>query len=89
VRFVCVVAGVFCLAGVATARPWQAPPAYRTTTKKNQTPDSSEERECRECHAQEVEGFARSKMAQSMRLPAEEPPGIVQLPGTRLARLFF
>ena len=39
---------------------------------------------CRRCHADEVEGFARSKMARSMRIGGAEPVGEVQVPGTRI-----
>jgi hypothetical protein len=35
---------------------------------------------CVYCHKAEVNGFSRSKMAQSMRLPAHEPEGIVRAP---------
>jgi Flp pilus assembly protein TadD len=44
----------------------------------------TESNPCRVCHAAEVDGFARSKMAHSMRLADQEPPGIVQLPGTTI-----
>ncbi len=37
---------------------------------------------CRKCHAEEVDGFQRSKMAQSMRLGGQEPEGVVKVPGT-------
>src|SRR5438270_7784159 len=39
---------------------------------------------CRACHAEEVNGFARSKMARSMRVGELEPPGKVELPGTTI-----
>ena len=40
--------------------------------------------QCRDCHAVEVDGFARSKMSRSMRLGAQEPTGIVQVPDTTI-----
>src|ERR1700761_1935453 len=40
--------------------------------------------QCRECHADEVDGYAQSKMARSMRLGAQEAPGIVRIPGTTI-----
>jgi len=47
---------------------------------------NSEER-CAECHKDEVDGFLRSKMAHSMRLPANEPQGAVRTSDTNL-RMF-
>jgi hypothetical protein len=40
--------------------------------------------QCRDCHAVEVDGFARSKMSHLMRLGAQEPTGIVQVPDTTI-----
>lgn len=45
---------------------------------------TGEEQACVHCHEQEVKGFARSKMAHSMRLPAHEPEGIVLAPQATL-----
>lgn len=42
--------------------------------------EAHEEDACINCHQDEVDGFARSKMAHSMRLPAHEPEGIVRTP---------
>jgi hypothetical protein len=39
---------------------------------------------CRRCHSAEVDGFARSKMAHSMRRAGQEPAGSVQVPGTTI-----
>jgi Tetratricopeptide repeat len=47
-------------------------------------PASKNESECRKCHAEEVDGFAQSKMAHSMRLATQEPTGAVQVPGTTI-----
>jgi hypothetical protein len=46
--------------------------------------DSSEANECAECHEEAVRGFARSRMAQSMRLPGRGPEGTVRVPGTTI-----
>jgi hypothetical protein len=43
-----------------------------------------DENRCRHCHSAEVDGFARSKMAHSMRLGGQEPTGSVQVPGTTI-----
>jgi hypothetical protein len=47
---------------------------------------NSEER-CAECHKDEVDGFLRSKMAHSMRLPANEPRGAIRTSDTNV-RMF-
>ena len=39
---------------------------------------------CAKCHAAAVAGFARSKMAQSMRVGGQEPSGVVRIPGTTI-----
>src|SRR5215468_10408972 len=41
---------------------------------------TNEEGACINCHKEEVNGFTRSKMAQSMRLPMHEPEAIVRTP---------
>jgi tetratricopeptide (TPR) repeat protein len=43
---------------------------------------SSDGGQCRRCHGEEVDGFAQSKMAHSMRVGGQEPAGEVQIPGT-------
>lgn len=64
-------AAVFCLAAVITPRhPLIAAGAAPT----KETPD---ENACIRCHKDEASGFARSKMARSMRIPSHEPDGIV------------
>jgi hypothetical protein len=45
-----------------------------------QVKESDDEDACVYCHKDAVEGFARSKMARSMRLPAQEPEGVVRTP---------
>jgi hypothetical protein len=47
------------------------------------TPLHDEDR-CRKCHQEEVDGFAQSRMARSMRLGLQEPSGSVQVPGTTI-----
>jgi hypothetical protein len=46
--------------------------------------DSIDPTHCRKCHAEAVEGFARSKMARSMRVGGQEPAGTVTTPGTTI-----
>jgi Tetratricopeptide repeat len=75
---------LLCCAGALTvplARSSQrvATPAKATTAAK-----ASDEEQCAKCHAEEVDGFAQSKMAHSMRLGGQEPPGVVQVPGTKI-----
>jgi photosynthetic reaction center cytochrome c subunit len=40
---------------------------------------------CQVCHAAEVEGYARSAMAHSLRRAAQEPNGTVTIPGGKIA----
>jgi hypothetical protein len=82
VRIVCALAGFFCLAGARTVRPGQSASPHQVPTNASHIAENGKEDECGECHAQQVEGFARSKMAQSMRLPGQQPEGIVRVPGT-------
>ena len=82
-RFIFALCGFLCLAGAVTARSVQIAP--RTATKKGAySPDTSEEGACSNCHKEEVDGYARSKMSISMRLPGQEPQGIVQVPGSTI-----
>ena len=54
-------------------------------TSSNDVPGASvDQNQCRKCHAEEVAGFARSKMAHSMRLGGQEPTGTVTVPGTTI-----
>ena len=39
---------------------------------------------CRGCHQEEVDGFARTGMGRSMRLPGKEPTGVVTAAGTTI-----
>jgi hypothetical protein len=45
---------------------------------------SIDQNQCKKCHAEEVAGFARSKMAHSMRIGGQEPAGAVTVPGTTI-----
>jgi hypothetical protein len=55
--------------------------AARSTATDAATNDPDQ---CRECHAEEVDGYAQSRMARSMRLGAQEASGIVRVPGTTI-----
>jgi hypothetical protein len=48
------------------------------------TPASPDQNQCSKCHAEEVDGFSRSKMAHSMRVGAQEPDGVVTASGTTI-----
>ena len=61
--------GARCWLSAETAVTGAAPPT--ATDYANQ---------CRGCHAYEVDGFARSKMAHSMRAGEQEPAGVVRTP---------
>jgi hypothetical protein len=43
-----------------------------------------DQNQCSKCHAEEVDGFARSKMAHSMRVGGQEPDGVVTASGTTI-----
>jgi hypothetical protein len=45
---------------------------------------SVDDNQCRQCHSYEVDGFARSKMARSMRLADQEPSGLVRAQATTI-----
>jgi cytochrome c553 len=66
-------AGVLCLAGLMAVKG--TPIVASAVTVR-----ADEEDACVDCHKEEVNGFARSKMAQSMRLPTHEPEGILRTP---------
>lgn len=79
----------YCLACllITCAKPsktlFAAPPDAGPTSTT--TPESSiDPNHCKACHAEEVNGFARSKMSRSMRVGGSEPPGKVELPGTTI-----
>jgi hypothetical protein len=52
-----------------------------STTTPAAPPDQNQ---CSKCHAEEVDGFARSKMAHSMRVGGQEPDGAVTASGTTI-----
>ena len=83
----CLLAGLCLLvpAGLNT----QAPPKsgaveLRAIPVKEAVSEADEGDACIRCHKEEVNGFARSKMAHSMRLPTHEPEGIVRTPQATL-----
>jgi hypothetical protein len=45
---------------------------------------SPDQNQCSKCHAEEVDGFARSMMAHSMRVGGQEPDGVVTASGTTI-----
>lgn len=68
VKAVCALVGVVCLASSMVAGATGA----------------DEGEACIRCHREEVDGFRRSKMAHSMRLPGNEPEGTVRAPQATL-----
>jgi hypothetical protein len=54
--------------------------AGAASAKKADAFEPEEAAACVRCHQEEVKGFARSKMAHSMRLPGDEPEGVVHAP---------
>jgi hypothetical protein len=54
------------------------------TVREADAPQPDEANACIDCHEGEVNGFARSKMAHSMRLPNHEPDGTVSTAQTTL-----
>jgi hypothetical protein len=57
---------------------------HEDAAKKSSAPASDEGEDCVDCHSAEVNGFARSKMSQSMRVPSREPEGLVQIPSATI-----
>jgi hypothetical protein len=80
-KAVCGLAGILCLAAFLPAG--RTPIVAGAVTAR----EAIEEDACIDCHKEEVNGYARSKMAQSMRLPAHEPEGVVHAPQATL-RMF-
>jgi hypothetical protein len=74
-RAVCGLAGVLCLASLVLVKRIPIVASAR---------EADQEDACINCHRDEVNGFARSKMAQSMRLPTHEPDGVVRAPQATL-----
>jgi len=72
-----------CLANsMSTKQTVKAAPAAKMTEADLLQPNEGDA--CIDCHQEEVNGFERSKMAQSMHLPSHEPEGIVRTPQTTL-----
>jgi hypothetical protein len=80
----CSVAILFGCAVALSVTFAQSTPRSRANAKDTAAPSSGDGTQCRRCHAEEVEGFAQSRMSHSMRLANQEPAGIVQVPGTTI-----
>lgn len=84
-RSLCAVAVL--LSGAAL---WSAPPSPSSPhAAKNQerAADPGEGSLCIDCHTDEVDSYARTRMAHSMRVGGEEPAGVVEAHGTTI-RMF-
>jgi hypothetical protein len=80
---ICGLAVAFCLANSMLTKP--APSAMPGASAiEPETPQRDEADACIHCHEEEVNGFKRSKMAHSMRLPTHEADGIVRTSETTL-----
>ncbi|HEV2276667.1 MAG TPA: cytochrome c3 family protein [Acidobacteriaceae bacterium] len=75
---VCSLAGILTVAGLTPVRRTPVVGAAATVSA------ADDEEACYFCHKDAVEGYERSAMAQSMRLPAHEPEGIVHTPQATL-----
>lgn len=80
-RAICGLAVALCLANSMLIKRTTASAA---TVKEADDPQRNEADACIDCHEEEVNGFARSKMAHSMRLPTQEPDGVVRTSQTTL-----
>ncbi len=71
---------------VAESTSMKHPPSavHAAAAMRADVPEQDEASMCGDCHAGEVKGFDRSKMAHSMRLPEREPVGIVRTPEATL-----
>jgi hypothetical protein len=82
-KAVCVLVGVLCFAGSMFVK--RSPMVASAFTVREAGASETDEAEaCIRCHKEEVNGFARSKMAHSMQLPAHEPEGTVRAPQATL-----
>jgi hypothetical protein len=80
---VCGLAGVLCLGGSMLIE--RSPVvAGAVAARETGASEADEGQACIRCHKEEVNGFARSKMAHSMRLPTHEPEGMVRAPQATL-----
>ena len=80
--FLVVTAIVFPARG-QTARKATAPSSTATAAAQLPTEPKGAGR-CQVCHSAEVEGYARSAMAHSLRRAAQEPNGTVSIPGGKI-----
>jgi hypothetical protein len=87
-RIVSALAVMLCLAGPPCALTALAGAQDQLAKHKNAPKKSNAENDeggyCADCHEAEVNGFVRSKMSQSMRLPSREPEGLVQIPASTI-----
>src|SRR5262249_23433357 len=78
----------FCVTATDCARAQALPPASLSQLASSQSLQGSAEptgdQRCAVCHPSEVEGYARSAMARSLRRAAQEPAGVVNARGTRI-----
>jgi hypothetical protein len=77
-KAVCGLAGVLCLGSLVLVK--RIPIVAGAASAR----EADEEDACIDCHKDEVNGYARSKMALSMRLPAHEAEGMVHAPQATL-----
>src|SRR5579862_877566 len=82
-KAVCVLVGVLCFAGSMFVKRSPMVASAFTVTEAGAS-ETDEAEACIRCHKEEVNGFARSKMAHSMQLPAHEPEGTVRAPQATL-----
>jgi hypothetical protein len=75
---VCSLAGILTVGGLSFVH---RPPAIGAAARVS---DADDEDACYFCHKDAVDGFARSEMGLSMRLPAYEPDGVVRTPQATL-----
>jgi hypothetical protein len=76
-------AGVLCLATLVLVNRIPTV-AGAVAVKEADASQTDEGAACIRCHKEEVNSFARSKMARSMRLPSQEPDGVVHAPEANL-----
>src|ERR1700756_314472 len=78
-KAICALAGVVCLASSMAIEQGAIVPGA-VTMRDADASGSDEGEACIRCHKEEVDGFRRSKMGHSMRLPAMEPEGTARAP---------
>jgi hypothetical protein len=81
-KALCALLGV-CLAGLMAVATFSHI-SGASASQKVDVPGTDDEDACIRCHKEQVNGFARSNMAHSMRLPSHEPEGVVRTPEATL-----